>query len=69
MESKDLLHVYKLIRHEVKKAEHRIDWIDGILANCDKVSAEYWCDERSKTIAYLDGLSTSADIVWKELYR
>ena len=69
MESKDLLHVYKLICHEVKKAEHRIDWIDGILANCDKVSSEYWRDERAKTIAYLNGLSTAADIVWKELYR
>ena len=65
----DLQRVYKLIHHEVKKAEHKIDRIDGILSTCDRVSAEYWRDTRTRTVAYLDGLYKSYDILFKEIHR
>ena len=66
---KDLHHVCELMYHEVKKAEHRIDWIDGILSNCDRVSAEYWRDKRVRTVAYLEGLYKAYDIVFKEIHK
>ena len=65
----DLQRANNLILAEVKKAKHRIKWIDGILANCGKVSTEYWRDARAETVAYLNGLYKAYDIVWKELYK
>ena len=65
----DLQRAYKLIHHEVKKAEHRIDWIDGILSTCGRVSAEYWRDTRARTVAYLDGLYKAYDIIFKEIHK
>ena len=65
----DLQRAYKLIQHEVEKAEHRIEWIDGVLAICGKVSAEYWRDTRVRTVAYLDGLYKAYDIVFKAIHK
>ena len=53
----------------MKKAEHRIDWIDGILSTCGRVSAEYWRDTRDRTVAYLDGLYKAYDIMFKEIHK
>lgn len=65
----DLQRVYKLLHHEVKKAEHRIDWIDGILEISGKASTEYWRDERARSVAYLDGLYKAYDIMFKEIHK
>ena len=65
----DLQRVYELLSNEVKKAEHRIDWIDGILSTCGRVSAEYWRDTRARTVAYLDGLYKAYDILFKEIHK
>lgn len=68
MESKDLQRVYSLLTAEVTKAQHKIDKIDRTLDYCDRLNAEYWCDERAKAVAYLNGIYRALDIVWKELY-
>lgn len=69
MESKELRRVYDLLTNEITKAEHKIDRIDGIIENCDRLSMEYWCDARADEIAYLNGIYKASDIVWKELNR
>lgn len=65
----DLQHVYDLISNEIIKAQHKIDRIDRILENCDRLSADYWCDVRAETVAFLNGLSKAADIIFKELHK
>lgn len=65
----DLQRVYKLLSNEITKAKHRIDGIDRILENCDRLSVEYWRDARAKAVAYLNGIHQAQDIVWKELHK
>lgn len=67
MESKELRRVYNLLTNEITKAQHKIDRIDINIENSDRLSAEYWCDVRVETVAYLNGIHKAADIVWKEL--
>ena len=69
MESKDLQHVYSLLSNEITKAQHKIDGIDRIIENCDRLKAEYLCNLRVETVAYLNGIHRARDIVWKELNR
>ena len=40
-----------------------------MLANCGKVSTEYWRDTRARTVAYLDGLYKAYDIMFKEIHK
>lgn len=65
MESKELRRVYNLLSNEITKAHHKIDRIDRILEDCDRLSAEYWCDARAEAVAFLNGLHKAWDIVWK----
>ena len=69
MESKELQRVYVLLSNEIIKAQHNIYRIDSILEDCDRLSAEYWCDARAEAVAYLNGIHRALDIVWKELHR
>ena len=69
MESKELRRVYDLLSNEITKVQHKIDGIDRILENCDRLSAGYWCDARAEAVAYLNGIHRARDIVWKELHR
>ena len=69
MESKELRRVYDLLSNEITKVQHKIDGIDRILENCDRLSADYWCDARAEAVAYLNGIHRAWDIVWKELHR
>ena len=69
MESKELRRVYDLLTSEITKAQHKIDRIDGIIENCDRLSTEYWCDVRVEVVAYLNGIHKAWDIVWKELHK
>ena len=69
MESKDLQRVYSLLSAEVTKAQHKIDEIDRVIDNCDRLNAEFWCDKRAEAVAYLNGIHRARDIVWKELQR
>lgn len=66
---KDLQRVYELLSNEITKARNNIDSIDRILENCDRLSAEYWCDVRAEAVAFLNGLSKADDIVFKELLK
>ena len=65
----DLQRVYELLNKEITKAKHRIEMIDKIIETCERLSTEYWCDVRAETVAFLNGLSKAADIVWKELHK
>lgn len=65
----DLQRVYELLSNEFTKAKNSIDRIDRILENCDRLSAEYWCDVRAEAVAYLNGLSKAVDVVFKELHK
>ena len=65
----DLQRVYELLSKEITKAEHRIEMIDIIIETCERLSAEYWCDVRAETVAFLNGIHRARDIVWKELHR
>ena len=65
----DLQRVYELLNKEIAKAEHRIDMIDIIIETCERLSAEYWRDVRAETVAFLNGLSKAADIVFKEIHK
>lgn len=69
MESKELRHVYVLLSDEIIKAQHKIYRIDRIREDCDRLSAEYWCDARAEAVAYLNGIHRALDIVWKELHK
>ena len=69
MESKDLQHIYSLLTAEITKAQHKIDGIDRSIENCDRLNAEYWCNVRVESVAYLNGIHRARDIVWKELNR
>lgn len=65
----DLQRVYELLNNEITKARNNIDSIDRILKNCDRLSAEYWCDVRAEAVAFLNGLSKVNDIVFKLLHK
>ena len=65
----DLKRVYKLLTGEITKAQHKIDRIDKILENCDRLSADYWRDVRAEAVAFLNGIHKAYDIIWKELHR
>lgn len=65
----DLQRVYELLSNEVTKSKHRIDGIDRILENCDRLSTEYWRDVRAEAVAFLNGLSKAVDIVFKEIHK
>ena len=65
----DLQRVYELLNKEITKAKHHIEWIDKISESCDRLNAEYWCDVRAEAVAFLDGLSTAANIVFKEIHK
>lgn len=65
----DLQRVYSLLTAEITKAQHKIDGIDRILKNCDRLSVDYWYDVRAEAVAYLNGIHKARDIVWKELHR
>ena len=67
--NENLQRVYDLLSNEVTKAKHRIDGIDRILENCDRLSSEYWCDARAESVSFLNGIHRALDIVWKELHR
>lgn len=69
MESKELQRVYVLLSNEIIKAQHKIVRIDRIRENCDRLSADYWCDVRAEAVAFLNGLHKALDIVWKELHK
>lgn len=69
MESKDLQRVYSLLTAEITKARYIIDRIDRTLEYCDRLNAEYLCDKRAESVAYLNGIHRALDIVWKELHR
>ena len=61
--------VYSLLSNEIIKTQHKIDGIDSILENCDRLSAEYWRVARAETVAFLLGIHKARDIVWKELHK
>ena len=67
--NKDLQKIYKLLTVEQDKVKSKIDRIDRIILDCDRLNAEYWCDVRAETVAFLSGIHKAADIVWKELHR
>ena len=69
MESKELRRVYVLLSNEIIKAQHKIDRIDRIISECNRLNREYWCDVRAEAVAYLNGIHKALDIVWKELHR
>ena len=65
----DLQLVYSLLSNEIIKTQRRIDGIDRTIECCDRLQREYWCDVRAEAVAFLDGLSTAADIVFKEIHK
>lgn len=65
----DLQRVYELLSNEITKAQHKIDGIDRTIEYCDRLNREYWCDVRAEAVAFLNGLSKAADIVFKELHK
>ena len=65
----DLQRIYELLRYVIAETKNRIDIIDRILENCDRLSAEYWRDARVEKVAFLNGLSKADDIVFKELHK
>ena len=65
----DLQRVYELLNKEITKAKHHIEMIDKYIETCERLSAEYWCNVRAETVAFLNGLSKAADIVFKEIHK
>ena len=65
----DLQLVYSLLSNEIIRTERRIDRIDTIISECDRLNREYWCDVRAEAVAYLHGIHKARDIVWKELHK
>ena len=65
----DLQLVYSLLSNEIIKTQHKIDRIDTISSECDRLTHEYWCNKRTETVAFLNGLHKARDIVWKELHK
>lgn len=66
---KDLHQVYIMIINEETKTKRKIDTIDKTLESCDRLKAEYLRDARAEKVAYLSGLYTAADIVFKAIYK
>lgn len=69
MENKELRRVYYLLSVEITKSQLKIDGIDRILENCNRLNVEYWRDKRAEAVAYLNGIHRARDIVWKELNK
>ena len=69
MNNKELQRVYDLLVKEQNKVIAKIDRIDMIIDTLDLLNREYWTDARIEKVAYLNGLSKAADIVFKELNR
>ena len=69
MESKELRHVYNFLSNEITKARQKIDGINRIIENCDRLSADYWRDARAEAVAFLNGIHQARHIVWKELHK
>lgn len=67
--NKDLQHIYDLLSIEQTKVKAKIDRIDTIISECNRLNAEYWCDVRAEMVAFLNGLHKAADIVFKELHK
>ena len=65
----DLHSVYKKVGDKVAKAKARIDMIDRIIEDCDRLSKAYWYDARKEAVAFLNGIYEAYDIIWKELNR
>lgn len=65
----DLQRMYELLRYVIAETKNRIDTIDRILENCDRLSTEYWRDSRVENVAFLNGLSKAEDIVFKEIHK
>ena len=65
----DLQRVYSLLSNEITKAQHKIDGIDRILENCDRLNREYLCNVRVEAVAFLNGIHKARDIVWRELHK
>ena len=61
--------VYSLLSNEIIKTQHKIDGIDRAIEHCDRLNHEYWCNVRTETVAYLNGIHKARDIVWKELHK
>lgn len=65
----DLQRVYNRLCDEMKKVQNRIDRIDKIFPECDRLNREYMFDSRIEAVEFLNGLSKAADIIWKELHK
>ena len=65
----DLQRVYNLLSDEITKTQHKINRIDTIISECDRLQREYWCNVRVEAVAFLNGLHKSLDIVWRELHK
>lgn len=66
---KDLQQIYNQIIKEETKAKRKVDDIGRNLKSCNRLHAEYLRDVMKEAIAYLNGIHTAADIVWKELHK
>lgn len=66
---KDLHQVYLMIINEETKIKRKIDTIDKTLESCDRLQSEYLNDIREEKVAYLSGLYTAADIVFKAIHE
>lgn len=69
MNNKELQRIYDLLVKEQNKVKAKIDRIDMIIDTVDLLNREYWTNVRIEKVAYLNGLSKAADIVFKELNR
>lgn len=65
----DLHRVYNQIINEETKAKRKIDDIGRKIKSCDRLHAEYLRSVMEEAIAYLNGIHTAVDIVWKELHK
>lgn len=66
---KDLQQVYNQIINEETKAKRKIDDLGRKIKSCNRLHAEYLRNVMEEAIAYLNGIHTAADIVWKELHK
>lgn len=67
--NKDLQHIYDLLTIEQNKVMAKIDRIDTIISECNRLNVEYWCNVRIETVAFLNGLNKASDIVFRELHK
>lgn len=67
--NKDLQKIYERLTVEQNKIKSKIDRIDRIILDCDRLNTEYWCNVRAEAVAFLNGIYKAADIVFKELHK